>query len=499
MPAATANLPSALYRASQVRELDRIAIEDLGIPGYTLMGRAGEAAYRLIRARWPEARDLTVVCGLGNNAGDGYVVARLAARDALQVRVVQIGDAGRLRGDALTARRDAEAAGVASAPFQGEGRFNAGVIVDAVFGTGLDREVTGEWRDAILAINASACPVLAVDIPSGIAADTGGVLGAAVRARATVTYIGLKQGLFTGDGPEHCGDVLFHDLQVPPRVYETVPAAALRLEAEGFAGTLAPRHRAAHKGRYGHVLVVGGDEGYGGAARMAGEAAARCGAGLVSVAMRPASLPACGPRPELMCRGVTNPAELEPLLERCTVVAVGPGLGRADWGRAMLDAVLDTSRPLVVDADALNLLAQRQSRREDWVLTPHPGEAGRLLGVTAAEVQSDRFAAAASLQERFGGVVVLKGAGTLVAGADGPAGVCERGNPGMASGGMGDVLTGIIAGLLAQGLPLRVAASLGVCLHARASDRAVTAGERGLLATDLLGHLRRLVNPEQRP
>ncbi len=491
----TINLPVQLYRAEHVRELDRVAIEDIGIGGYTLMTRAGEAAYGALRARWPEARRITIVSGVGNNAGDGYVVGRLACRDGLATTVSQIGDATRLKGDALMAAQEAEQAGVTTQSYAGAAAFEADVVVDAVFGTGLDREVAGEWRRAIEAINAAACPVLSIDIPSGLAADTGAVLGVAVGASVTVTFIGLKQGLFTAEGPERCGEVLYHDLDVPDEVYGAVDASAVFVDFEGLKHWLAPRSRTANKGHFGHVLVVGGDEGYAGAARMAGEAAARCGAGLVSVALRAGSQGVCSARPELMCRGIEEPADLEPLIERASVVAVGPGLGQLAWGRAMFGAALASGRPLVVDADGLNLLATQALRREDWVLTPHPGEAARLLNSSPREVQADRFAAVARLQEHYGGVVALKGPGTLVLGSEGTVGLCRLGNPGMAAGGMGDVLTGIIAALLAQGVPASEAARLGVWLHARAADLASNDGERGMLATDLLHHLRHLVNP----
>jgi NAD(P)H-hydrate epimerase len=256
-----------------------------------------------------------------------------------------------------------------------------------------------------------------------------------------------------------------------------------------------PRPKNAHKGLFGHVLVVGGDYGFAGAARMAAEAAARVGAGLVSVATRPEHallIPVA--RPELMARGIESPEALGPLLERAGVIAVGPGLGNSDWSAALFSRILETGAQLVVDADALNLLARDPLKRSDWILTPHPGEAARLLGCTSAEVQNDRFAAAAQLQQRYGGVCVLKGCGTVIATETQAPAVCSDGNPGMASGGLGDVLTGTIAGLLAQGLDLHAAALLGVCLHAAAGDRAARDGQRGLLAMDLMSWLRRLMN-----
>lgn len=492
----TEQLPRALYTAAQVREFDRIASAEYGIAGEQLMERAGAAANALRCALWPQAREITVLVGTGNNGGDGFVLARLARQEGLAVQVLQLGDPDRIGGDArLNAQRYADLGGDWR-PFAGLPP-RTDLIVDAIFGTGLEREVTGPWAQAIAAVNAHPAPVLALDVPSGLHADTGRALGVAIRAAATVSFIGLKQGLFTADGPACCGAVHFDALDVPARLYGRQVLSARRLDGASPAPYLGPRLRTAHKGDFGHVLVVGGDLGCGGAARLAAEAAARVGAGLVSLATRPAQVAAVlAARPEIMVHGLETAADLAPLLQRASVIAVGPGLGCGTWGQALWAQVCAARQPLVVDADALNLLAQQPQRRDDWVLTPHPGEAGRLLGLTAAAIQADRFAALAQLVGRYGGAAVLKGAGTLV-GATGtrPPGVCSAGNPGMASGGMGDLLTGAIAGLLAQGHPPDQAAELGVCLHAAAADAAAVDGERGLLAGDLLPWLRRLVNP----
>mgnify|MGYP001213361440 CR=1 FL=1 len=486
-----------LYLPEQTRELDRIAIEDCGVPGYTLMQRAGAAAYELLRKRWPDARRLAIVCGVGNNAGDGYVIGRLALQDGFHVDLLGLGDPAKLRGDARTAHDDYLAVGGSVLAFDSRQLAKCDVIVDAVFGTGLDREVEGAWAEAVAAINATECPVLAVDIPSGLHGARGTVLGHAVHAEVTATFIGRKAGLYTGAGPEHCGEIVFFDLAVPAEVYTRVAPFARLTGDEVRAPLRRPRPRGAHKGLFGHVLVVGGDHGMGGAVRMAAEAAARVGAGLTSVATR--SVHCAGllsARPELMCHALDSAQDLEPLLARASVVAVGPGLGRSAWARGLLEAVLAFKGPLVVDADALNLLSEAPRRNARWILTPHPGEAARLLGCRAAQVQADRFAAAEALCNRYGGVVILKGAGTIVRSESGAIRVVSGGNPGMASGGMGDTLTGVVAGLLAQGLDSDVAATMGAYLHAAAGDRAAAGqGERGLLASDLLPHLRRLVNP----
>ncbi len=494
-------LPTCLYTADAVRRLDRLAIDGEGIPGYTLMTRAAGAALDRLVERWPAAQSLLVVCGAGNNAGDGYVLARLARSRGLDVAVAALVDPERLTGDAATAWHDCRDAGLSVAQWSPTLPDNCDVVVDGIFGTGLSRPVEGRFAEAIEAINAAAAPVLALDIPSGLSADTGQVCGTAIAADATVTFVGLKLGLFTGAGPDRAGVVFFDALGIPAPVAEPVPCAAHRIASDRVARCLPRRARSAHKGDNGHVLLIGGGRGYGGAIRLAGEAALRAGAGLVSIATMPEHLAiVLAGRPELMCRAVTDAGELAALLASADVVGIGPGLGRDAWARTLLDAALDAGCPLVLDADALNLLAGAPRKRDDWVLTPHPGEAARLLATDTTTVQADRPAALARLVENYGGTVVLKGAGTLVGCADQAPAVCDRGNPGMAAPGMGDVLTGIVCAIVAQTRPAGVslfdATSVAVHVHAAAGDDAAAVrGERGLVAGDLFDPLQRRVNP----
>ena len=484
--------PLNLYRAQHVRELDRIAIEDKGLTGICLMERAGSAAFKILQAHWLKARSIIVFCGTGNNAGDGYVLARLAYLAGYNVQVLQLGEIAHISGDARLAFDSMTSQGLVAEALGAVKVNRADVAIDALFGTGLARNVVGVWAKAIEMINRLPC--LALDIPSGLKADTGNVLGVAVHATVTVTFIGLKQGLFTGEGPEYCGQLYFDDLHVPPDIYNTIQTPITRIEAQILKTALPKRSRTAHKGQFGHVLVIGGDKGMSGAVYMAAEAAARVGAGLVSVATRSEQATYLT-RPELMVHGVDTVEQLKPLLTQATVIAIGPGLGQSDWARAMFKAIKKLEKPIIIDADALNLLAQMPCRFYNSILTPHPGEASRLLQLSTTEIQADRFAAVAALQERFSGVCVLKGAGTLVINPQKQISVCTLGNPGMASGGMGDVLTGVIAGLCAQGLSVFEAAKVGVYLHAKAADRAALDGERGLLAHDLMPWLRYYSNP----
>jgi len=495
------SLPKQLYRAEQVRALDRVAIDSFNISGIQLMETAGAATFRTMRERWPLAQHIAVFCGAGNNAGDGFVIARLAYESDLSAIVYLLADTSRLKGDAKLAYEKLQQTPVPVQAFDGSINEPCDVIVDALLGTGLSGEVQDQWKTAIDAINYaksnSSCRVVAVDIPSGLHADTGSVLGAAVTADMTVTLIGLKQGLLTGQGPDHCGELIFDDLEVPPDIYEQVDTSAERITEDEVASLLPSRPRGAHKGNNGHVLVIGGNKGMIGAARMAGEAALRSGAGLVSVATRPEHVAAIvSSRPELMCHGIASKQQLKPLLSAATCIAIGPGLGQDAWAQELLSAVLEASSPLVVDADALNLLSREPVTRTNWVLTPHPGEAGRLLEMPTSAIQADRFAAVTALQSRYGGVVVLKACGTLVCHEDQSIALCDAGNPGMAVGGMGDVLTGVIAACIAQSNQLSASANVAVYIHAKAADMATKhRGERGLLASDLLPHIQKLVNP----
>jgi len=489
-------LPVDIYSVATVREIDRTAIEDEAIPGYTLMTRAGAAAVSEARARFPDAKRWQIACGAGNNAGDGYVVARLAAAKGIDVSVIALVDPEALKGDAATAYGDFTAEGGAVTAWSGQLDTEADLIFDGLLGSGLERDVEGEFALAVAAINSHAADVVALDIPTGIHGDTGRVMGFAVRASLTVTFVGLKAGLYLADGPDYCGAVVFADLGVPPKCRQGREAELRRIDDDHMQRTLPPRRRTAHKGDFGHVLIVGGGSGMPGAVRLCGEAALRTGAGLVSIATHPEHAGMIvASRPELMSHAVRDAEDLRVLLEKADIIAFGPGLGQGEWARSLFELLREDERPAVWDADALNWLADSPGFTDQRVLTPHPGEAGRLLECSTAQVQEDRRQALTDLRGRFGGVAVLKGSGTLVSSSSGVPWLCTAGNPGMAAPGMGDVLTGIVAALLAQGLNLEDAAAVGVTVHAQAGDLAARAGERGLLASDLLAELRSVLNP----
>jgi ADP-dependent NAD(P)H-hydrate dehydratase / NAD(P)H-hydrate epimerase len=493
-PSLRSDLPSAVHTAEQVRAMDRHAIEQLHIPAYTLMMRAGVAALRVLREYWPNAQRLLILCGPGNNAGDGYVLARMARAQGMQVHVVALSAPEQLKCEALQAWQDFTAAGGMQHSWEPQCLEHAEVVVDAIFGTGLSRPLREEFAAPVRALNASGLPVLALDIPSGLHADDGRVLGCAVRAECTLSFVGLKLGYYLGEGPDYLGQLHFDALGVSRT--PVTAAVARRIDIADLAQQLPPRRRSAHKGHHGHVLVVGGGPGMGGAVRLAGEAALRVGAGLVTVATSAANVMAINAaRPELMCHGVDTAAALERLMMRAEVIAIGPGLGTDSWAGALLEKILTWEGLLVLDADALNLLAQQPRWRSDWILTPHPAEASRLLGISTEQVQNDRLRSAQALSERYGGTVVLKGANSVVFEVGEVPWLCDRGNPGMATAGMGDVLTGVVAGIAAQLAEPKAAARLGVMAHALAGDLAAAElGQRGLLAGDVIQRLPACVN-----
>ncbi|MEL7298300.1 MAG: NAD(P)H-hydrate dehydratase [Pseudomonadota bacterium] len=493
-------LPINIYSADGVRALDRTAIDAFGIPGYTLMRRAGAAALSVISQRYPGLQSLLVLCGGGNNGGDGYVVARLARAAGLAVRVVAFSDPKELKGDAALAYEEFTASGGMPRAWDPSLIGATGMVVDALIGSGLKQDVRAEYAEAIQALNDASTPVTSLDIPSGLDGDTGVIRGVAVKADLTVTFVGLNSGLFLADGPAHCGRLVFADLELPDDVY-THQAPVLRRQYRDEIGLRLPRRPLnSHKGQFGHVLCVGGAEGMPGAVRLSAEAALRGGAGLVTVATassHAASIVAA--RPELMTQGIEDSDALDALIARASVIVCGPGLDVTDWSQMLLERVVASGKPLVLDADALNLAADDRAFwkavKAPCVITPHPGEAARMLGNTPDTVQYDRLTALADLQSMTNAVVVLKGAGTLVGSAGDTPSICPFGNPGMSAPGMGDVLAGLIGALLAQGLTAADAARTGVLVHALAGDSAARRGERGLLAGDVLTELRHWLNP----
>ena len=493
--------PVSLYRTADIRAMDHYAIETLGVDGYVLMTRAAQASLNSLQAMFPRARNLLVVCGAGNNAGDGYVLARLAMDLGWNVVVTALSNPAKLHNDAGHAWRDFVAHGGQTQHFEAALLQTCDVVVDALLGTGLTRDVEGEFAEAIHQINLANAPVVSLDVPSGLNSDTGQPQPVAVRADLTTTFIAQKIGLYSGRAAAFCGHIECHTLDLPDSVASGHTPVAQLLSERDARACLPRRAKDAHKGVHGRVLIVGGNVGMSGAVVLAATAALRSGAGTVTVACHPHNRTVVASQlAELMCVGVQQPEELDVLLERSDVLAIGPGLGRDEWGRRLFAHANQSSLPAVIDADGLRCLAAigKQPPVGARVLTPHAGEAAALLAQSSQEVVLDRTRAAHTIAVKFGTVVVLKGADSVVAAPDGQFGICAQGNPGMATAGSGDVLTGIAAGIWAQQKTPEEAAyavaRAAVFVHARAGDLAALEGERGLMASDIIGQLRACVN-----
>ncbi|HGV0044583.1 TPA: bifunctional ADP-dependent NAD(P)H-hydrate dehydratase/NAD(P)H-hydrate epimerase [Enterobacter ludwigii] len=489
------SIPHSIWHADDLRHAEKEAADSLGITLYELMQRAGEAAFNVARTAYPESSHWLILCGHGNNGGDGYVVARLAVAAGIHVTLLALESDKPLPEEASAAREAWLNAGGVIHATDIVWPEEIDVIIDGLLGTGLRSAPRDPVATLIARANAHSAPVVALDIPSGLMAQTGTTPGAVIQAAHTVAFIALKPGLLTGKARDVTG-TLHHNALGLESWLAGQETHVSRVDASLLAQWLPPRRPTSHKGDHGRLVIIGGDHGTAGAIRMTGEAALRCGAGLVRVLTRiENSAPIITARPELMVHELT-PQSLEESLEWADIVVIGPGLGQQAWGKQALQKVENFRKPMLWDADALNLLAINPDKRHNRILTPHPGEAARLLNCSVAEIESDRLLSARRLVKRYGGVAVLKGAGTVVA-SDEALGIVDAGNAGMASGGMGDVLSGIIGALLGQKLPLYDAACAGCVAHGVAADKlAARYGTRGMLATDLFCTLRRVVNPD---
>jgi hydroxyethylthiazole kinase-like uncharacterized protein yjeF len=494
-----------LYTAVQVQRLDKCAIEDHGIAGIDLMELAGRSVFEQATLQFSRSQHWLIFCGGGNNGGDGYIVARLAREAGLNAVVCALKPSDMLTGDAATAASRWHDAGGQTHFWPVPEIESYDLFVDALLGTGLDRAPGGHYGEAVDLMNETKADVVSVDIPSGLNADTGRAMGTAVEADLTVTFIGRKRGLYTADGPDFAGMIKFSDLQIPDSVRDSISDSGILIRENKIRENLPLRRRNTHKGTFGWILGVGSNVGMSGALRLCGEAALRSGAGKVTLATHPAHANLLNlDCPELMVLGVEREAHLHKLLEQVDVVVTGTGLGRDSWSEELFRACMKTPAPVVLDADGLNLLAGLFKEKDEgklplghWILTPHPAEAGRLLGLRASEVQNDRVASAQQLAQRYDAIVVLKGCGTVVADPSGRYAICPLGNPGMATAGSGDVLAGVIAAFLAQGLSLWEAAVTGVVAHSWAGDLAAgIVGERGMLASDITRQLPTVLNPK---
>ncbi|MBU3023600.1 NAD(P)H-hydrate dehydratase [Aestuariibacter sp. A3R04] len=490
------SLSHKLYRAEQVRENEGEAAKHSGCDLFTLMERAGEAVFRQCQNLLPNTDVYLVIVGQGNNAGDGYVAALTARQAGKQVLVAAVEPHRILQGDAGEAQRRWLEAGGQIEAFSPALLDKADLVVDAMLGTGITSYIRNEFADIIDALNEHSVPVVSVDVPSGLDANTGQSLGRCVQADVTVTFVGIKPGLTTGAGKQSCGMLAFEDLGIGKAFSALARSSATLLDIEQFRG-MGPRAVHSHKGTYGRLLCVGGNKGTAGAIRLSGEAALRSGSGMVRVFTHEQSvIQVSAGRPELM---VTSD-NLDDALSWASCVVIGPGLGQDDWAETVFTTVMKHCqthpKPMVIDADALNLLSRQATAYtiNDCILTPHAGEAARLLGVSVDDVEAERFNYVRQCAQRYHATCVLKGAGTIIDN-ERSTWVCKHGNPGMATAGSGDVLSGICGALLAQGLSRDIAAKYAVAIHAKAGDDlADLYGQRGMIASDLFDAVRALIN-----
>jgi NAD(P)H-hydrate epimerase len=497
-----------LVSAEEMRAIERIAIEEMGIPAATLMDRAGRAVAEAAASLAGQDGRIAVVCGAGNNGGDGFVAARILHKAGRGVLAVALGPPGKGSPESIAMWKAAEDAGVPVSGLQALLDFPVrpgDLVIDAIFGTGLERPAEGNFAagiEAVRALREQGARVLAVDLPSGLSTDSGRAIGPTVQADATVTFAFSKIGLALQPGADLAGDLTVVDIGIPPAAADRIPPTAELLDETAVRALVPRRDREAHKGDAGRLLVVAGSAGKTGAANLALTGALRGGAGLVTLAARAEVLgPALVGRPEAMSTplpGTGNIARsdipaLQGAASTANALVMGPGIPRGPETAPAIRGLLDRYPiPTVLDADAINALADHPGlvaiigHDAPIVLTPHPGEMARLIGGTIEDVQADRVAIARRKAQEWGAVVVLKGARTVVADPDGPAAIIPTGNPGMATGGTGDVLAGLLGALLAGGMRPREAARVGAWVHGRAGDIAASRfGERGMVAGDL--------------
>ncbi len=483
-----------VHTCSQSQSLDRIVTQEWGISGFELMTRAGTGAFRECQRKWPEIRAVNVLCGSGNNGGDGYILASSALSRGYSAKVFCASEpkteSARQARDEFVDRR-----GQVFSLISFDGCRDNELVVDALFGSGLSRDIKYPYQQAVESINAQRSPVLALDMPSGVNGDTGAVLGSAVCADLTVTFISVKAGLLMGAGKQLAGQLVLDRLGVPDDAYLQVDRAASQICPAELTQIAPRRSTDAHKYDAGKVTIVGGAATMQGAALMAAKAAYCTGAGLVSVVMpTPAAAQYVAWLPEARIFDGTDQDTAKALISQSSAAGIGPGMGLSDWTREIVEWIAHEKLPMAVDADALGVLAQCNLHSPCWVLTPHHGEAARLLGCSSADVRSDRLGAARQIAAQYGGVCILKGAGSVVCDGEN-LWICDRGNAGMATAGMGDVLTGAVSALLAQGLAPAAAARMAVWLHASAGDDcAAQSGAVGMIATNLFAPMRLRLN-----
>ncbi|MCY4050897.1 MAG: NAD(P)H-hydrate dehydratase [Gammaproteobacteria bacterium] len=481
-------MKNKLYIADQVRQLDRFAIEGLGISGCELMERSGKQAFQRILDIYQETKSFLVLCGPGNNGGDGYVVALCALELGMQVEVI-FTEKPKTPDAKLMYHKYLKAGGIANQynPLDQTLPVMGDLIIDAILGIGINHAPGGSVEQLINDANQDARSIFALDVPSGLECDTGVAFESCITATNTVNFIGRKVGCYTADGRDQCGTLFYEPLNVPLEgSHEDTHYAEL---IEPFP--LDSRVHNSHKRRYGDLAIFGGFTGMFGAVLLAGRAAMRAGCGLTTVVSKQKHADILAVHcPELMSLDFAKEKKVEDLLERVDALVVGPGLDDGKWAQRVFSRILDFHGPVVVDAGALRILAKPayRMRRDNWILTPHPGEAAALLDCDSMDIQTDRIESAREITSIYGGICILKGSGTIVAYSESETPkICDRGNPGMATAGMGDVLSGILGAYSIYDMSISKCAELGVWVHSYAADLAIEEStEHSLIASDVI-------------
>lgn len=483
----------AIYSVKQTRQIEEYLITKCQIPEFELMFQAGKAVFNILQSELSDIEKqypIFILCGSGNNGGDGYIAAALANAAGFQVTCLEIGDFSKQTNTAKKAKKFAEEKQTYIKEYNDDNFPEKSIIIDAILGIGIKGVVREEQAKIITKINHSQAFIIAIDNPSGLDCDSGEILGIAVKAHLTITFLARKQGLYLNYGNSHSGKIIFSNLNAKydDFLHNLSPQYHI-LEENDLSKIIPPRELNSHKGNFGNIVIIGGDYNMGGAVIMAAEAACRSGAGKVTILTQKEHISAIISRlPNVMTASFESKEYLEQIKQNKTLIAIGPGLGQSDWSKTLFDFFMASDVPKIIDADALNLLSKstKKYNLQNAIITPHPKEAARLLEISVEEVQNNRQKTVQDLFNKYGAIIILKGSNSLIYNGDGNFYVCPYGNPAMAVAGMGDILTGFITGFATQNITLTEATILGVYYHALKADKICkTQGEIGLLPMDM--------------
>ncbi|WWP02701.1 MAG: NAD(P)H-hydrate dehydratase [Candidatus Dasytiphilus stammeri] len=495
------NLPSIVLTVEQIKILEKEYIKSIGITLFDIMQRAGRAAFNIIKRLYPQTKYWLILCGNGNNGGDGYIIGSLAQIYGINVWLLTIENEKKISIERTLAKKMWLTLGGKVHPFNGKlPGDNIDLIIDCLLGTGLNKAPGYPYNKIIINANQYHAPIIGIDVPSGLLADTGATPGVAIKAVHTITFISLKPGLLTGQARKYVGQLHYHSLEMDlwlNKRYHHSSIKRIEYNINHIKKKIISRSPISHKGKHGKLLLIGGDIGMAGAIILAGEAALRTGTGLVKILTHKYNiLPILSARPELIVQEFTI-KKFDFYLNWSNTIIIGPGLGQEKWAKDACQKLKISKKNMLWDADALTNLAKDPNKCNNRIITPHPGEAARLLNLSIKEIENNRVQTAKILAKKYGGVVVLKGAGTIIASYKGQLTIADVGNVGLASAGMGDILSGIIGSFIGDNFSLYESACLGCVIHGKAADYlAKKYGTRGILARDILSVIYKFLTPK---